>query len=158
MATEISSQELGMVLYRADTFRARISDFWKTRNRVRVGGEPLPALFASLGAQIVATDQSPETGMDAGWASSCLSGLNQQDICPEHTFSRLVTFREVNMNDIDADLSGQFDFCWSSCALEHLGSLQHGLDFIENSLAILKPGGIAIHTTEFNLSSISLSG
>jgi hypothetical protein len=94
-----------------------------------VGGEPLPALFASLGAQIVATDQSPETGMDAGWASSCLSGLNQQDICPEHTFSRLVTFREVNMNDIDADLSGQFDFCWSSCALEHLGSLQHGLDF-----------------------------
>jgi SAM-dependent methyltransferase len=57
------------------------------------------------------------------------------------------------MNDIPADLAGRFDACWSTCSLEHLGSLQHGLDFIENSLSVLRPGGIAVHTTEFNLVS-----
>ena len=51
-----------------------------------------------------------------------------------------------------ADLTG-FDFCWSACALEHLGSIELGLKFIENSVDCLKPGGWAVHTTEFNLSS-----
>ncbi len=54
------------------------------------------------------------------------------------------------MNMISPDLTG-FDFCWSICAFEHLGSIAHGLDFVENSLATLRPGGIAIHTTEFNI-------
>jgi hypothetical protein len=47
-----------------------------------------------------------------------------------------------------------YDFCWSSCALEHLGSLRLGMDFIINSVEkTLKVGGIACHTTELNLSS-----
>ena len=46
-----------------------------------------------------------------------------------------------------------YDFCWSSCSLEHLGSIDAGLRFIERSLDTLKPGGIAVHTTEFNLTS-----
>jgi SAM-dependent methyltransferase len=46
-----------------------------------------------------------------------------------------------------------FDFCWSACSLEHLGSLDEGLRFIERSLATLAPGGIAVHTTEYNLTS-----
>lgn len=53
------------------------------------------------------------------------------------------------MNDIDRDLDGGFDFCWSLCALEHLGSIDKGFDFIRNSLRTLKPGGVAVHTTEF---------
>jgi SAM-dependent methyltransferase len=56
------------------------------------------------------------------------------------------------MNDIPAHIR-DFDVCWSACALEHLGSLEHGLRFIERSLDTLRPGGIAIHTTEFNLDS-----
>ena len=46
-----------------------------------------------------------------------------------------------------------FEFTWSSCALEHLGSLRAGLDFIVESMRCLRPGGIAVHTTEFNLIS-----
>ncbi|MDB5687004.1 MAG: class SAM-dependent methyltransferase, partial [Rhizorhabdus sp.] len=45
------------------------------------------------------------------------------------------------------------DFTWSSCAYEHLGSIENGLAFFENSLKCLRPGGIAVHTTELNLSS-----
>ena len=56
------------------------------------------------------------------------------------------------MNDIPKDLHRQFDFCWSVCAFEHLGSIQKGLDFVRESVKLLKPGGIAVHTTEFNYS------
>ena len=57
------------------------------------------------------------------------------------------------MNAIPDHLK-EFDFCWSSCALEHLGSLQHGCDFIINSVEkTLKIGGVACHTTELNLTS-----
>ena len=34
-----------------------------------------------------------------------------------------------------------------------MGSIEKGLDFVRNSLKTLKPGGLAIHTTEFNLTS-----
>lgn len=122
------------------------------------GQEQLPALFASFGARILATDQAAEDAEESGWSATSqhtfdLSALNQRGICTDRMFSELVSFRAVDMNDIPADLNEQFDFCWSACALEHLGSLDHGLRFIENSLRTLRPGGVAVHTTEFNLSS-----
>lgn len=49
-------------------------------------------------------------------------------------------------------LSG-FDFNWSSCSFEHLGSIDLGIRFLENQMKTLKPGGLAVHTTEYNLSS-----
>jgi hypothetical protein len=42
---------------------------------------------------------------------------------------------------------------WSSCALEHLGSLEEGINFVVNSSRLLKSGGIGVHTTEFNVAS-----
>ena len=38
-------------------------------------------------------------------------------------------YREVDMRAIPTDLRG-FDFAWSSCALEHLGSLGAGMAFV----------------------------
>jgi len=123
-----------------------------------VGLEPLPALFASFGVEVLATDQSYENAERAGWVKSSqhsidLSGLNVRNICEEPVFNHLVKFAEVDMNAIPPSLHGQFDFCWSACALEHLGSLRHGMEFVKSSLDVLKPGGLAVHTTEFNLSS-----
>jgi FkbM family methyltransferase len=122
------------------------------------GEEPLPSLFASFGVEIVATDQAPEAAVEGGWAKSNqhtydVSALNQRGICTDKMFRELVSFENVDMNNIPAAFDGSFDFCWSACSLEHLGSLQHGFDFIENSMRTLRPGGIAVHTTEFNLSS-----
>lgn len=122
------------------------------------GQEQLPALFASFGAEILATDQAAEDAERTGWSATAqhtfdLSALNQRGICTDRMFSELVSFRAVDMNHIPADLDGQFDFCWSACAFEHLGSLEHGLRFVENSMRTLRPGGVAIHTTEYNLSS-----
>lgn len=122
-----------------------------------VGREPLVAAFAAAGCQIVATDLHPDDSRAGSWARTnqhCLSlaGLQRPAVCPEDKLAAQVEIRAVDMNDIPAELRG-FDFCWSSCALEHLGSIDAGLRFIERAMACLRPGGLAVHTTEFNLDS-----
>jgi hypothetical protein len=55
------------------------------------------------------------------------------------------------MSDVPDDL-GRFDLVWSSCALEHLGPpAGAGLEFVMRSLDLLEPGGVAVHTTELEL-------
>ncbi|MBL6457461.1 class I SAM-dependent methyltransferase [Belnapia sp. T6] len=122
-----------------------------------VGEEPLPALLAKAGAIVLATDAPADLIRGQGWDTTNqhaagLQALNHPAILPFDDLRRQVSFQPVDMNAIPTDLA-DFDVCWSSCALEHLGSLEHGLRFIENSLRTLRPGGYAIHTTEFNLSS-----
>ena len=119
------------------------------------GEEPLVDGFASFGCEIMATDL--KAGADNTWVQTGQNAAGDirklyKGITPEADFLKRVTYRDVNMNDIPVDLTG-YDFCWSSCALEHLGSLKHGLDFIHNSLKVVKPGGILVHTTEYNLDS-----
>ena len=122
-----------------------------------VGREPLVAYFASQGAEVLATDLDFSKAEELGWVttdqhSNNLSALNEDGICDPVEFNRLAKFKNVDMNAIPEDI-GKYDFCWSSCAFEHLGSIRRGLDFVKNSARLLKPGGVAVHTTEFNLSS-----
>ena len=116
------------------------------------GKEPLVALMAREGVRVTATDIAPMGEADTHWGSRSVMDLFYGGICSEERFLRQVQFREVNMNQIP-DALGPYDFCWSCCALEHLGSLAAGMDFIVNALNCVKPGGLAIHTTEFNVSS-----
>lgn len=122
-----------------------------------VGTEPLPAAFANYGCEIMATDIAPEKGQVLGWDDKdqlCFGteSLNNRKLCDEITFKRHVKYRPVDMNHIPADLTG-FDFNWSSCSFEHLGSIKKGLNFLRNQLKTLRPGGWAVHTTEYNISS-----
>ena len=122
-----------------------------------VGKEPLAALFASRGCAIVATDldegQAQETGwLDSGQHAANLAALNEAGLCDEAAFRRLVSFRFADMNAIAADLRG-FDFTWSACSFEHVGSIALGEEFLVNQMDCLKPGGVAVHTTEFNVRS-----
>lgn len=122
-----------------------------------VGTEPLPAMFASFGCSILATDIFPEKGIEMGWDNGnqlCfgIESLNTRQLCDVEDFNRLVQYRPVDMNDIPDDLAG-FDFNWSSCSFEHLGTLDKGFQFLKNQMKTLKPGGWAVHTTEYNVSS-----
>lgn len=122
-----------------------------------VGREPLPALFAALGCRVLATDLGGEEAAVAGWVQGSQhaagrESLRRPDICPDAVFGSRVDFQVCDMAAFPDGLSG-FDFCWSACALEHLGSIEAGLDFIERSVETLRPGGWAVHTTEFNLGS-----
>ena len=123
-----------------------------------VGREPLAAVFANRDVEILATDMTAEAAAGAGWIATnqhidSKLLLNERGICDQEKFDRLVDFRFMDMNKIDRSLHGQFDFTWSACAFEHLGSIAQGLEFVANSVKCLKPGGIAVHTTEFNCSS-----
>ena len=122
-----------------------------------VGREPLVAAFASRGLEILATDleasaREAERWSRTGQLASSVEGMMRPEICDPEKFRKLVDWRAVDMRAIPDDLRG-FDFCWSACSLEHLGTLAAGLEFIERSIETLRPGGIAVHTTEFNLSS-----
>jgi hypothetical protein len=100
------------------------------------------------------TDLDPIEVQGKGWAETgqhtdSLDKAWHKELVQRETFDKHVALRYVDMNAIPEDLAG-FDFCWSICALEHLGSIRKGLDFIRNSLNTLKSGGWAVHTTEFN--------
>ncbi|UBU62135.1 class I SAM-dependent methyltransferase [Acidithiobacillus ferrooxidans] len=123
-----------------------------------VGEEPLSSGFASFGSSIVATDLHTQESAAAGWVNASQHAdnknkLNNRGICGAQEFESLVEFEFANMNDIPERYRERFDFVWSSCALEHLGSIDKGVKFILDSVNCLKPGGIAVHTTEFNVSS-----
>lgn len=122
-----------------------------------VGREPFVSLLASHEVDVVATDLEPTAREAKGWIRSgqhadSVDHMCWEEVCSLERFREHVSWRPVDMRAIPGDLA-DFDFCWSICSLEHLGTLEAGLEFIRNSIATLKPGGIAVHTTEFNLSS-----
>jgi hypothetical protein len=122
-----------------------------------VGKEPLVAAFAAAGVHVTATDLDASDQRAAVWASTdqhalTLDSLRVPDLCPDDVLEERVTVRPADMNAVPADLTG-FDFVWSACAFEHLGSIDAGLAFVERAMGCLAPGGLAVHTTEFNVSS-----
>src|ERR1039457_1775258 len=121
-----------------------------------VGQEPLASHFAGRGCQVLATDLEHDAS-NREWIAT-----NQHAAAKEVLFQPLLVDREIfdcrvkfqpaDMRTLEG-LSGEYDFLWSSCALEHLGSLEEGLDFVVKSAELLKAGGVAVHTTEFNVLS-----
>ena len=119
-----------------------------------VGTELLPSVFAARGVHILATDRAePGHWAETGQHGTGLDPLFQPSLLSERDFRSRVRFEPVDMNKIDHLPSSAFDFLWSSCAIEHVGSLELAMDFVKNSMRLLKRGGIAVHTTEFNCSS-----
>ena len=121
------------------------------------GEEPLPSLFAKYGAIIAATDLDGSRSEAQAWRltgehAGAIETIRRRDICPDPALIANIEFHPVDMNAIPREYDGVFDFCWSTCALEHLGTIENGLAFIENSMRTLKPGGLAVHTTEFTFS------
>lgn len=118
-----------------------------------VGSEPMAAAFARGGVDVLATDQPVDQGSEwdvNGQLMHGLASLSRPEIVSEAELAEHVSVRAVDMNHLPADL-GAFDFTWSSCVIEHLGSPQRGLDFVRESCDLLTPGGVSVHTTELEL-------
>jgi hypothetical protein len=114
--------------------------------------ERLPAVFASLGCEIVAAGPAADQPPDSSAGRRELDELYFPGLLERSILQRRVSCRTIEMNRMPADLRG-FDFCWSSSVTSHLGNLQAGLRFMRESLDCLRPGGVAVHTFEFNLES-----
>lgn len=119
--------------------------------------ERLPSIMAAHGVSVVATDldvaASKANWVEQGQHSQNVDQLFYEEIIDRRRFDELVHFQTADMNAIAGLEDGAFDFVWSSCAFEHLGTLAAGFDFVKNAMRMLKPGGIAFHTTEYNVSS-----
>lgn len=118
------------------------------------GKEPIPSLLAAFGCQVTMTDLEPEQAQAKGWVgtqqhATQVDAGHHPHLVDATTFGQRVELQYVDMNDIPDTLRG-YDFCWSICSFEHLGSIANGLRFVESSLKTLRPGGVAVHTTEFN--------
>jgi hypothetical protein len=119
------------------------------------GQEPVPAALAARGLKVVATDQPAEGASqwaESGQHAASLAALSRPSILADSDLERHVTFVAVDMNDLPDGL-GEFDAIWSSCAFEHLGSIQAGLEFVLESMKYLAPNGVAVHTTEFDVNA-----
>jgi 2-polyprenyl-3-methyl-5-hydroxy-6-metoxy-1,4-benzoquinol methylase len=119
------------------------------------GVEPLPSYLAAHGVSVTMTDLPPAEAQAAGWSATNQHTANIEmayhaNLCTREAFDSLVSLRYLDMNAIPDDLT-DYDFCWSICALEHLGTIEQGLTFIESSLKTLRPGGLGVHTTELNI-------
>lgn len=122
-----------------------------------VGREPIPAALAAHGVSVLATDLDASERAAGQWADSAqhlssLEALSAPEIVSDEILERQVSIRYVDMNAIPDDL-GSFDLVWSCCALEHLGTARAGLEFVARTLELLRPGGIAVHTTELELTA-----
>lgn len=122
-----------------------------------VGKEPLPTMFAARGVRILASDFHGEGSLDS-WATTgqlgqSLQAIHWPGILPEADFGERASYQNIDMRNLKAVPKGAYDFSWSSCSFEHLGTLDAGLQFLVESLECLKPGGVAVHTTEYNVSS-----
>jgi SAM-dependent methyltransferase len=102
-------------------------------------GGPLPAYLASKGCDLTVVDaQTPAA-----------DALFRSELLDRPAFDRKVKLRAADMSAIPQDLRG-FDFCWSVGKLQHAGSVDRAMKFMEDMVDTLKPGGVAVHTTEFN--------
>ncbi len=121
-----------------------------------VGVETLPAFFAARGVDVLATDLPAGHRAARGWQrtgqhSGALEQLFHPALIDADRFADRVRFRALDMNALPPDLGAPMDFLWSVCSVEHLGSVEAGLRFMEDAMRFLRPGGIAVHTMEFNL-------
>jgi hypothetical protein len=129
----------------------------KTGMGFAVGQEPLASLFAAKGCNILATDY---LGDDSGnqWSSTGQLATSHEAVrwpglISEQLFQCNVQYQNVDMRDLSLLPKANLDFLWSSCSFEHLGSLNLGMEFVQKAMDCLLPGGIAVHTTEYNVSS-----
>lgn len=118
------------------------------------GRERVAALLASRAVQVTGTDEQER---DARAAEHRRLELFYPEIVPIDDFDQLVRFVRLDPRDVGRVAPPSFDFCWSIGMPDRLGSVQAALDFMAASLAPLKPGGLAVHTFTFNLSSDGLT-
>ncbi len=121
-----------------------------------VGTEPIVGWLAREGHSVLATDLPHDATETQRWATTNqhaadIDALDPRHIAAPEVLRDRVRFRPVDMRSLPPDL-GEFDAMWSSCAIEHLGSLEAGFRFVDASLEHCRPGGLALHTTELNVS------
>lgn len=114
-----------------------------------VGQEPLSFHFAHLAGQVVGTDLFSR---DAIWKEARISLKDMGQCSPFPYPEETLTFQNMDMRQLAFD-ANTFDVVWSCSSVEHVQTLAEFVRIFEEIHRVLKPGGIALITTEFSLDS-----
>ncbi|MDX1923722.1 MAG: hypothetical protein SFT91_00560 [Rickettsiaceae bacterium] len=131
-----------------------------TSNKNGVGfgliSDPLRSLFAKPGMQIVFYQVNKIISEDQGqiYAQQVESLGNHFDdkALFNNESSNSILIKKLESSSIPSEFQ-IFDFLWSSATASYLGSIDKGERFILDSVNSIKPGGVAVHILEYNLSS-----
>jgi hypothetical protein len=115
-----------------------------------VENDRIAALLSSRGVEVLATDLPDRDGRST---EARRSRLFYPEVTHIEEFDQLVRFANLDPRGVADVAPGEFDFCWSRGVPGVLGEAAAALDFMQASLAPLRPGGLAVHTVEFNLTS-----
>ena len=116
-----------------------------------VSDEPLPAFLAKTGVSAVAPHRVRQHDGPAGGLGTPLDRRRAPAMIDDAAFDQLVSFHPADPGAIPRELVN-FDFTWSTDAASRLGSIAAGLGFLRNSIRCLRPGGLAVHVFDFDLS------
>jgi hypothetical protein len=105
-----------------------------------VGDEPIPSYLAALGLSVVATDLPDAAERDYV--------LNPAFVNAD-AFDQRVEVSNLDMRRVDDVTLRGFDACWSCGVLNEMTTVEEALETAIGAMDVLRPGGIAIHTTEF---------
>lgn len=123
------------------------------RTAVALGGERarVAALLASRGMGVTVLGQAgrltPRETKDG-------LHLFYPEIVHLDDFERLVRYAEADLraaDDLSALVGAGYDTLFTCGALHRLGRIEAALHMIEAAMALLRPGGIAVHTFDFNV-------
>ncbi len=105
-----------------------------------VGDEALPSYLASIGLHVVATDLPGVTDTAACW---------KPDLLTREQFEERVEVSDLDMRRLDDATLRDLDACWSCSVLNEMASPEAAADTAILTLDVLRPGGVAVHVTEF---------
>jgi hypothetical protein len=112
---------------------------------------PIPAMIAASGT-IVHIVQ-PRHPFPPEHEHTPLAGLERPGICDPHAFFERVTTRRADLAPLQHNLRN-FDFLWSTNFCERFMSANSAVGFIQDTIAYLRPGGVAVHVLPFDVASI----
>lgn len=110
-----------------------------------VGHECLIYAFTNVCQGVIATDlyESQE------WSTAAMAVQEVYDRNPFPYQPNRLTVQHMDMTQIEYP-DASFDFVWSCCAIEHVNNFRDLHKVYQEIHRVLKPGGIAALTTEFN--------
>jgi hypothetical protein len=108
----------------------------------------MPATLAALGTRVLAA--FPTRAGTPPKPAALKRDLAERAPCSKTVFDDNVTTRIVSWRRIPEDLVN-FDFLWSVRANETLYSVAAAAKFVEDTMACLRPGGIAVHAFSYDL-------
>jgi SAM-dependent methyltransferase len=111
-----------------------------------VGHEQLIYAFANRCGKVVATDLYGS----ATWNTAAMTVEQVYEKSPFPYRRDRLTVQHMDMTQIEYP-DEQFDFVWSCCSIEHVNNFADLHQVFREIHRVLKPGGIAALTTEYNM-------